>query len=214
MANLHAPKPVPTVAEDPLVADDADELDAHGEPVHEVDDGMADEDEPAQPAAGFDLLLRAEVDPGEARYERLHEDDEFADECVNELGRSPLVAADPAPSGKPQKRGQRESAMRAEDGDDSAATAPAEAAVQLPASVAPGTAKVGAKKPARVKKQDTVVPDEPMQDLVFFFFDIETTSNNKKQYDRIIELAMVAYDSVGVELGRWERRFSNCNALA
>lgn len=58
-------------------------------------------------------------------------------------------------------------------------------------------------------KADFVLPEEPLAELTFFCLDIETTSNSKKQYDRIIELAIVAYNHRGVELGRLDQRFSN-----
>ena len=218
VANQWAPPPVPTVAEDPLVADDVDELDVNDEPVAELHETGSGEDEPGT-AKDEDVLCRAEDDPDEAPYEQLDEDGDFDDDDTTVPDRSPLLAAEPAPAGKPQKRGQ--ACRRAKAGADSAATAPdvgtagaaaaAAPVVKLPASVAPGTAKVAAK---RTKKALTIVPEEPMAELLYLFYDIETTSNNKKQYDRIIELAMIAYDGGGVELGRWERRFSNCNAPA
>ena len=82
--------------------------------------------------------------------------------------------------------------------------------VQLPPSAAEGPAaapEAPQKKSSKAPKIDLVVPEEPHSDLAFFFFDIETTSNNKKNHDRIIELAIIAYTSRGEELERWERRF-------
>ena len=75
-ANQWDPPPVLTVAEDPLVADDADELDEHDEPVALLDNSGSGEDEPPRRVMADDVLDRAADDPDEAPYEQLHEDDD------------------------------------------------------------------------------------------------------------------------------------------
>ena len=66
---------------------------------------------------------------------------------------------------------------------------------QPPAAQEPAKKSKTAKKPSHF-----LVPAECREQLVYIFVDIETTSNQRKQYDRIIELAVIAYSHDGVEL--------------
>ena len=51
---------------------------------------------------------------------------------------------------------------------------------------------------------------DPAKNVVTLAIDIETTSNRRKNFDLIIELAVVAYAKDGKELGRFVQRYSNC----
>lgn len=206
-ANPWAPPPVLTVEDDPLAADDTDEVDEHGEPVQELDEETErEDDEPRDECPpGEEALERAELEEEEAEYGPgdQGEDDDEEDDPTS----SPLHALNQGPGGSHKRPQAGAGAQKA------AAVASSSAAgdgVQLPPSAAHTAATPAAKAPKkRAKTSDLHVPAEAFDDLILFFADIETTSNSKKQYDRVIELAIVAYNARGVELGRYVQRFSN-----
>ena len=150
----------------------------------------------------MDAIERAEVDVedgGCSGDDAGDDDDDQLDEDVE-----PLRVAE-APAGVPQKRGQAGPAEGTEAARVTGASGSGGGAqlARSDAAAAPETA------PKKKVKADFVLPEEPLAELTFFCLDIETTSNSKKQYDRIIELAIVAYNHRGVELGRLDQRFSN-----
>ena len=104
-ANPWAQPPVLTSEDDPLVDDDADEVDEHGEPMTGLDEESDPEDDEARDECppGEEALQRAELDEEEAEYgpgDQDEEDDqEFDPTC------SPLHACNPGPGGS-QKRPQ------------------------------------------------------------------------------------------------------------
>ena len=83
LANPHAPFAVPTVEEDPLVADNASEVGSDGEAVRpELDVSSSDSEagEDPQEAEAADAVQHAELDEEEQPYEKLDSEDEDGDE--------------------------------------------------------------------------------------------------------------------------------------
>ena len=206
-ANRWAPPPATTVEDDPLAADDADEVDKHGEPMAELDNESEPDDDDAHDGCppGEEALQRAECEEEEAEYGPgdQGDDDDDEDDTIS----SPLHALNPAPGGS-QKRPQ--AGAGAQKAAGAASSSAAGDGVQLPPSAAPAAAAPAAKAPKkRAKTSDLQVPTEALEEIILFFADVETTSNSKKNYDRVIELAIVAYNARGVELGRYVQRYSN-----
>lgn len=214
---------VPTVEEDPLAASDADEVDDEEEAVVEDED---DEDvyEDAQEEGGGeeqDDVERAELDDVEEHddYDVLHEfldaEEEAGDEEDDEDG---VEDDEHGSSGKRRRAAASSSAVNTDTQTHTHTfPPPTPCGPDLPAPSGAGVTEptVGGTQKGRKKskKADLIVPAERKVKLVYFFLDIETTSNARKQYDRIIELAVVAFSHSGVELGRWEQRFLNASPV-
>ena len=161
-----------------------------------------------------DLVERAEeelAEDGDITYGLLSDEDADG-EAEEALEASPLKVADDAPKGG--KRRQSSKVQRRLPGSqgDPTAGAAAPTAAEAPVATAPA-ADAAVSKPKKKTKLPTVVPDEPLERLAFIVFDIETTSNQRKQFDRIIEYGFIAYNHRGVELGRCPGRLRNVSPL-
>jgi len=145
-ANVYAPEPVPTVEEDPLAADDADEVspddeESSVEPQPLNDDSEAESgSESGEPVQVGDVVEEAELETEEEPYKELPSDSELAD--ADDLVRSPLQTENAAATGT-KKRGQA--------GPDQA-TGSAEPVQLPPSAAAPEAAPAAAPKKKQAKK--------------------------------------------------------------
>ena len=137
---------VPSVEEDPLVDDDADEVDSNGDIVPEfAEDSTASESEDAVDVQE-DLVERAEIDPLEASYGQVSDDDDD-EEPEDQQERSPLLPADAGPGVK-----RSQAPAGATQASSATCAASQSNAVHLPPSAAPGTStpeKAASKKKAK-----------------------------------------------------------------
>ena len=144
-ANPWAPRAVPTAAEDPLVQDDADEVDDAGEPMEAPEESLFEsEDEAGDGQAEQDAIERAELDGEDARYieDGADEEEEEQDDAVD----ATLLTAD-APASGSAKRGPADcqDAAKISTGVNGGAQPP-----QSAGSAAPAAAQKAPKKKAKV----------------------------------------------------------------
>ena len=140
---------VPSVEEDPLVDDDADEVDSNGDILPEfAEDSTVSETEDAVDEQE-DMVERAEIDPLEALYGQVSDDDDD-EEPEDQQERSPLLPADAGPG---VKRSQAPAGATQASSATCAASKSDVHVIHLPPSVAPGTS--GTAKAARKKKAKT-----------------------------------------------------------
>lgn len=178
-------RPVPDRAADPLVDDDADEVGGDDdEPEQELDDFSSGEEDGAEEERRDeeDGVERAEHEPVEAAYDALAD----GDDVEGVAGAEDEAGDDP---GMP------------------AAAAASAAADQISQGSGPQN---GSGPPSKKQKTQWIAAAERRINIGMVFVDIETTSNTKKQVDRIIEIALVCYKGDGKEVGRWQTRCSNC----
>ena len=201
----------------PTIPDDVDEVDENDHPIvqDDYDDGAGIQDDGAG-SSESDQQLRAEreFDDEDESLDVLEAADGDGDGGGGPEGGVELSPHKPVE--QPAAAGSRKRGKAAPKRLDAAATGAAAAAMMVDDTAAPPAAPeqpgdAPQPKPKKKSKAEYVVPAEPPAKLIYFFADLETTSNQRKQFDRIIELGVVAKSAAGVELDRWGERFLNAS---